>query len=68
MGDENGKVESEDWGRGNKFIMSENILGTVFQNYKKWVAIGSHEPLTFSLLSRPSSLWLPILTRRLQTL
>ena len=48
--------------------MSENILGTVFQNYKKRVAIGWHKPLTFSLLSRPSSLWLPILTRRLQTL
>ena len=43
-------------------------MGTAFQNYKKRVAIGSHEPLTFSLLSRPSSLWLPILTRRLQTL
>ena len=47
-------------------VMSENILGTIVQNYKKRVTIGSHEPLTFSLLSRPSSLWLPILTRRFQ--
>ena len=68
MGDENVKVEVSTGVGVINLVMSENILGTVFQNYKKRVAIGSHEPLTFSLLSRPSSLRLPILTRRLQTL